>query len=119
MPARLEATVSQHPLLPQEHGNPFGSTCTCPNSPAKPPSPRRILPLAKMPVPSPSDTFTTTRSCIPSLKPNQTSDNAQALATLSTTTGRPVACSTRDLMLPMGQLMLGAKMDLSKLDLSS
>src|SRR5438477_10365215 len=70
--------------------------------------PRAIAPLTNIPVPSPSDTSTTTRSSIWPLSENHTSERAHAFATLSMSTCRFVSDSILTLRLTIGHRRFGA-----------
>ena len=56
-----------------------------------PSRPRTSWPLARMPVPMPSETVTTTRLRQSSMRSNQTAASTQALAAFSSSTSSPVA----------------------------
>ena len=87
--ARPDATCSQHPRFPHPHRGPPGSTITWPISAAKPFVPRRSSPPTMIPPPMPVPTVTTSTSLAPRPAPNRNSPHAAALASFSTTVGRP------------------------------
>src|SRR6202453_2389856 len=86
---------SQQPRFPQPHSRPSGTTRTWPGSPAIPQRPRYSSPLTRMAAPIPVPTFTIITSSKPRAAPNLTSAQAEALASFSTTTSRPMRSSTR------------------------
>ena len=87
--AHPEVYCSQHPRLPHPQGSPPGTIRTCPNSPAIPNAPRSNRPSSTIPPPRPVPTVSRTTSDTPRPPPKRYSPQAAALASFSTTTGKP------------------------------
>ena len=83
------------PRPPHTHGRPSGSTMTWPMWPALPAAPSSSRPSSTMPPPTPVDTTMARKSRSPAAAPRQPSPSASALASLSTTVGRPTRSRTR------------------------
>ncbi len=113
--ARPEAYCSQQPWLPHPHSRPSGTTRMCPNSAATPKRPRRSLLPMMMPPPRPVPSVMQMTSSWPWPAPKRYSPQAAQFASFSTTTGRPMRCSTLSLSGSCRQLMFGAKSTVARL----
>lgn len=87
----------------------------CPNSAATPKRPRRSLLPMMMPPPRPVPSVMQMTSSWPWPAPKRYSPQAAQFASFSTTTGRPMRCSTLSFSGSWRQLMFGAKSTVARL----